>query len=176
VEQSNQPRRISGAPPRRICPVGPDAAPEAVAILLEVSAWSLARGIEVWTEAELPVATFESTARAGELLLGFEDGRAAATMTLQTLDTVYWPESPRGTALYLHKIGVRRAFAGSGWLGALVAFAVEDARGRGIPLLRLDTLAGTALRGLYEGQGFRALEEPPIMVRGRALIRMERRL
>ncbi len=176
MDRTDNARASAGAPAPRIRRVGPDSAPEAVAILLEVSAWSLGRGIEVWTEAELPVTTFESTARAGELLLGFSGERAAATMTLQALDTVYWPEAAPGHALYLHKIGVRREFAGRGWLEALVAFAADDARARRIPLLRLDTLAGTALQPLYERHGFRTLDEPPIIVRGRALIRMERRL
>jgi len=97
-------------------------------------------------------------------------------MLLQPDDRTYWPEAAPGTALYIHKVGVRRAFAGRGWLRRLVDFAADDARSRGLGRLRLDTLPGPALQSLYEGLGFSALVEPPYRVAGRTVIRMERLL
>lgn len=155
---------------------GPEAAADAVAILREAAAHFEARGIEVWTQGELHEADFALAARAGELVMGHTDGDVAATMLLQPLDLLYWASAAPNTALYVHKVAVRRAFAGRGWLERLVDFAAAEARARGLPYLRLDTLEGPVLRSLYERLGFVALPGPSIPVRGRRLILMERRL
>jgi ribosomal protein S18 acetylase RimI-like enzyme len=156
--------------------VGPDFAVEAVAILREATAWSTSRGIAVWADAELRDPEFVAAARAGELVIGFADDRAAATMLLQAADDVYWPEAAPGSGLYLHKLAVRRAFAGQGWPGRLIEFAAHEAQLRGIGRLRLDTLARLPLQSLYEAHGFSVLDEEPLHVRGRRMIRMERAL
>jgi len=155
---------------------GPEAAAEAVSILREAAAHFAQRGIEVWTEDELREDDFAAAARAGELIVGYTGALAAATMLLQPADLLYWPAAAPQSALYVHKVAVRRAFAGRGWLERLVAFAASEAGARGLPFLRLDTLEGPTLRALYERFGFVALAEPPIVVRGRRLIRMQRRL
>lgn len=155
---------------------GTAGAADAVAILREVAAHFARRGSVVWTQDELREADFVAAARAGELILGYSGGHAAATMLLQFADPLYWPDAAPNTALYVHKVAVKRAFAGQGWLNRLVAFAADEATARGVPHLRLDTLAGPALRPLYERLGFAALDEPPIRVAGRCVIRMERRL
>ena len=156
--------------------VAAGSAGDAVAILLEAAAHFAARGIEVWTADELHEADFAAAASAGELYLGYAGRHAVATMLLQSADPVYWPEAAPGSALYIHKVAVRRAAAGGGWLNQLIGHAVREALLREVPFLRLDTLEGPVLRSLYERLGFAALVEPPIEARGRRLIRMERRL
>lgn len=156
--------------------VGPDAAGIAVSIVREAAQHFADRGIEVWTGAELREADFIAAANAGELYLGYAGAEAVATMLLQPADRLYWPESEPGSALYIHKVAVLRAAAGGGWLNRLVGHAACEAVARSVPFLRLDTLEGPKLRSLYERLGFAALREPPIVARGRRLIRMERRL
>jgi GNAT superfamily N-acetyltransferase len=156
--------------------VGPEFAGEAVGILREAAAWALGRGVDVWADAELREWDFVAAAELGQLLMGFSGGRSAATMLLQSSDPVYWPEAAPHTALYLHKIGVRREFAGHGWLTRLIEFAVNDARDLGVRWLRLDTLCRSPLEGLYARHGFAALNEPPIVMGNRLMIRMEREL
>jgi len=156
--------------------VGAQYAADAVSILREAAQWALCRGIEVWTLAELREQDYVEGARLQQLVMGFEQDQAVATMLLQPTDPLYWPEISAGTSLYLHKIAVRRAHAGRGWLARLVHFAVEDARRRGIGWLRLDTLHRPPLRLLYERLGFAAVDEPPLTIRGRQMIRMERAL
>jgi GNAT superfamily N-acetyltransferase len=95
-------------------------------------------------------------------------------MFLQTVDDFYWPEAAPGAALYIHKLAVRRAFAGQGLLGEMLAFAAADARARGIPLLRLDTFLRPAMQLMYERHGFSVVAETPRTVRGRQIIRLER--
>jgi GNAT superfamily N-acetyltransferase len=156
--------------------VGPELACEALGILREAAAWALGRGVNVWADAELREQDLLAAAELGQLLMGFSGDRFAATMLLQSSDPIYWPDAAPHTALYLHKIAVRREFAGLGWLSRLIEFAVNDARDRGVPWLRLDTLCRSPLEGLYARHGFAALNEPPIVIGGRLMIRMERRL
>src|SRR5262249_50380423 len=112
----------------------------AIHILREAAAWAAARGSGVWTLDELDTATFVAAAHAQELVIGYTDATPAATMLLQVEDRIYWPESPAGIALYVHKVAVRRAFAGQGWLGRMIEFASEEASALGIHRLRLDTV------------------------------------
>lgn len=156
--------------------VGPEFAGEALGILREAAAWALGRGVDVWTDAQLREQDLLAAADLGQLLMGFSGDRSAATMLLQSSDPVYWPDAAPHTALYLHKIAVRREFAGRGWLTRLIDFAVSDARDLGIRRLRLDTLCRSPLEGLYVRHGFVALNEPPIVVGSRLMIRMEREL
>jgi len=152
------------------------SAATAVAILREAARWAAASGIDVWRQEELRDTEFARAASAGELVLGYESGTAAATMLLQARDPVYWPDDPPGEALYVHKVAVRRASAGSGWLSALIAFAERDARERAIPYLRLDTVNRPRMRRMYEELGFRWIPEEPLQLSGREFIRLERRL
>jgi GNAT superfamily N-acetyltransferase len=155
---------------------GASAAVQAVAILLEATAWGAAQGFDVWSPADLRLDPFAAAARAGELVIGYAGSTPAATMLLQPADPVYWPEAEPGTALYIHKLAVRRAFAGQGWLTRLFEFAATEARARGIHCLRLDTVLGPKLQSIYEAHGFSLLVEKPKLVNGRQMIRMERRL
>ena len=156
--------------------VGPEFAAEAVGIVREAAAWALRRGVDVWADAELRERDFLAAAELGQLVMGFSGDRSAATMLLQSSDPVYWPDAAPHTALYLHKIAVRREFAGHGWLTRLIEFAVNDARDRGVRWLRLDTLCRSPPEGLYARHGFAALSEPPIVMGTRLMIRMEREL
>jgi len=171
IESDGGSRRTDEIPIRR---VGAEYAQDAVCILREAAAWALSRGIVVWRTDELREQDFREAALLGELVMGFSDGLAVATMLLQSSDPLYWSEIAPDTSLFLHKIAVRRAHAGRGWLGRLVGFAIEDAQRRDLGWLRLDTLYGTPLRHLYEQHGFSVIDEPPVMHLGRAMIRMER--
>lgn len=156
--------------------VGPEFAAEALAIVREAAAWARGQGIEVWSDAELSDQDFHEEARLGQLVMGFSDRQAAAAMLLQPSDPLYWPTIAPNTSLYLHKIAVRRAFAGCGWPARLIEFAANAAAERGLRWLRLDTLFRPALQALYERHGFKVVDEPPLLVRGRRMIRMQRAL
>jgi ribosomal protein S18 acetylase RimI-like enzyme len=156
--------------------VGEQFAAEALAILSEAAVWAKGRGIQVWQPDELREQDFVAAANADQLVMGFSGDRPAAAMLVQTSDPLYWPEVAPNSSLFLHKIAVRREFAGQGWLGRLVDFAVADARNRAIEWIRLDTLYRSKLQALYEAQGFVVVREAPLLIHGRQMIRMLRRL
>ena len=151
-------------------------AADAVRILKEAAQWLIERRIGHWSVDEFRMEDFAAAADAEELVIGLEDGAAAAVMLLQITDALYWPTESPGAALYIHKLAVRRAAAGQRWSARMIAWAATEARARAIPRLRLDTVPGPALRDLYETYGFVVVDPGPIKVGAVTVIRMERML
>ena len=149
-------------------------ASQASAILIEAAAWATSNRAHLWDESEISDASCEGWARDGVLFAGFDADTMAAVFCLHENDALYWPEAAAGSALYLHKVAVRRASAGLGWLDRIVAWAVDETRRRSVTTLRLDTLAGSRLVGLYESRQFVLVDAEPIAIGGRVIVRMER--
>ena len=147
-----------------------------VEILREAALWSARFGEPTWPVEEFTVAEQRELAVAAEQIAGLEGTRIAACMRLQCRDKIYWPDDVEGDALYLHKLAVRRASAGLGWTGRLIDWAVDEGRRSRARFLRLDTLPGTKLVGLYERHGFVLLDEEPQRFLQRNVVRMERSL
>jgi len=100
---------------------------------------------------DLPAVLLEPAVSAGHVWLAERGGEAAGTVTLTPVD-VLWPDD--GTALYVHRLAVRRRAAGLGV--ALLAHAAATATAAGCDRLRLDCMADNAvLRAYYVRTGFR---------------------
>ena len=149
-------------------------ASHASAILMEAAAWAQSNHAPLWAESEISVERCATWARDGVLFAGFDADAMAAVFCLHEDDALYWPEAVAGSALYLHKVAVRRASAGSGWLDHIIAWAAGETRRRSVPTLRLDTLAGSRLVGLYESRQFALVDAEPIAIGGREIVRMQR--
>jgi GNAT superfamily N-acetyltransferase len=146
----------------------------ALGILREAAQWGISRNLPIWDPGQLSECSCSAAAAANELVLGYAGDTAVATMLLQSSDPIHWPEAMTGSALYLHKVAVRRAWAARGWLSRLVDFAVLDASERGIAHLRLDTIHRPKLQSMYERHGFCVIPEEPRLLDGHRIIRMER--
>ncbi len=151
-------------------------AAEAVQLLKGAAQWLIDRGIGHWSLEEFRAEDFEAAAGAGELIMGFEERDIAAVMLLQSADRLYWPLAPVGSALYVHKLAVRRASAGRRWSARMIEWAAAVARERAIPRLRMDTMPGSVLQSLYESYGFIAIDQTPVRLEAVSVIRMERML
>jgi GNAT superfamily N-acetyltransferase len=76
-------------------------------------------------------------------------------LKFQTEDPEFWPDHPEPFAAYVHRLSIRREFAGRNISHAMLSWEVEHARTRGKGYLRLDCEAGRPrLRALYENFGF----------------------
>ncbi|MCP4093029.1 MAG: GNAT family N-acetyltransferase [Planctomycetes bacterium] len=129
--------------------------PIVIGILDEVVAWMEQFGDSLWTEEEVSSQAMQADFDAGDYYLVIEGEQIVATFLMQDHDSYYWPEAGKGEALYLHRIAVRRAFAGSGHSKAVLRFAMEQARKRGIDWIRLDCdFHRKALNNLYTKLGF----------------------
>jgi GNAT superfamily N-acetyltransferase len=126
------------------------------AILVEASEWLESRGMGLWRVNELSPSRISRDVNDGLFYLAVCDGRPAATIKFQLSDPEFWPDLPEGEAAFIHRLAVRREFAGGVVSSALLRWAVERASSLGRRFLRLDCEASRPrLRNVYEQFGFR---------------------
>lgn len=126
-----------------------------VSVLREAAAWLADKGEPLWQEDELAHSDIAADVEAGLYRLAEVDGEVAGVMRLQTDDPLFWPEDSGDEALYLHRLAVRRRYAGGAVSNALLRRAVREAKALGRKYVRLDTVADRPkLRAVYERFGF----------------------
>jgi GNAT superfamily N-acetyltransferase len=153
--------------------VGPEGVACALLILREASHWVSSRGLPGWSDAELQDTDLRHHSAAGALVLGFADASPVACMLLQRSDPKYWPRAVPGSALYLHKLAVRRAHAGRGWGSRMIAWAKAEAQRQHVKRVRLDTWADSRLAEFYATHGFRLIDRLAELRDGMVMCRME---
>jgi len=125
-------------------------------VLGEAASWLEQRGEPLWERAELALSTLEPEVVAGHYYLAFSDAEAAGVLRFTLDDPRFWPEAVAGEAAYVHRLAVRRAWAGGKLSSQLLRWAAGEARRRGCASLRLDCVATRSkLRQIYERFGFR---------------------
>ena len=113
-------------------------------------------GTIMWVEGELEEERVKAEADAGMFVLAEMDGRAAGAMRFQLEDRLFWPDLDVADSAFVHRLAVRRTFAGQGISTALLEWAINRARTLDKRFLRLDCDAErTRLRAFYERFGFR---------------------
>ena len=91
------------------------------------------------------------------------DGNKAGCIAITDYDEKYWKDIPKGESLYVHKLAVKRSYAGMGLSGKLIEFAKDLARKRNRKNIRLDfNKKRDKLRKIYEKNGFRYEKEVSI--------------
>jgi GNAT superfamily N-acetyltransferase len=127
-----------------------------VAILREAARWVEASGRVMWRDSELVPARLAADVEAGLIYLAECGGEAAGTVKFQLDDAFFWPDVPAGESAFLHRLAVRRRWAGTGVSRALLDWAVARAGSLGKRWLRLDCEASRPrLRAFYESIGFK---------------------
>lgn len=126
------------------------------AVLNEAAQWLIQRGMGMWRADELRPERIAVDVLAGLFYLAECNGKAASVVKFQLEDPLFWPDLPAGGAAYVHRLAVRREFAGGEISTALLRWAEDRARRLGRSFLRLDCEASrTRLRAIYERYGFR---------------------
>jgi ribosomal protein S18 acetylase RimI-like enzyme len=128
----------------------------AVEIMQEVAQWCIDVGKPMWSLKELTRERLLCLPRVQDsFLVARCGGQPAASMILQWHDPQFWPMVKVRESGFIHKLCIRRSFAGKGLSRRMVEHAVNECRKRGIEYLRLDTdFTKPRLRGLYESMGF----------------------
>jgi GNAT superfamily N-acetyltransferase len=140
--------------PLRIARASPEEAQIACDILTEAALWLESIGKALWPLDTVALDPVLRRAHAGELHLAWLDGQAIGSMYLQWDDPHVWPDARAGESLFIHKLAVRRPFAGAGVSQALLAYAEITTRAAARPFLRLDCAPRAPLCRLYESAGF----------------------
>lgn len=127
---------------------------EALLIIQEAAQWLIDSRMPIWP---LEILTADALGYSPEqyLVLYDGEGNGAAALILCEEDRLFWPELPAGTSGYIHKLAVRRRYAGQGMAKRLIEHAVSLCRAKGIPGIRLDCDARRKpLCAFYESLGF----------------------
>jgi GNAT superfamily N-acetyltransferase len=123
--------------------------------LAEVSRWLAERDTPMWKADELSANQVSADVGAGLFFIGEFQGRPACVVKFQLEDRLFWPDIPQESSAFIHRLAVRREFAGGGISTALLRWAAQRAHLLGRSYLRLDCEASRAkLRAIYEHFGF----------------------
>jgi hypothetical protein len=123
---------------------------DVLTVLDEAAAWLQSRAVAQWPPRFEP-SWVQGAIGRGEVWLVLVGETISATVTLDLADPV-WDGVP-GSALYVHRMAVRRPAVGLG--AVILAWAAAVARERDLEALRLDCVAANArLRAYYEAAGF----------------------
>lgn len=124
-------------------------------ILLEAARWLEQSGTPMWRDDELLPARITADVETNSFFVAECDDAIAGVVKLQLEDGLFWPDEPKSESLFLHRLAIRRRFAGGEVSSALLGWAVERARSLGKQYLRLDCEASREkLRAVYERFGF----------------------
>jgi GNAT superfamily N-acetyltransferase len=130
-------------------------APLVSAVLLEAAAWLEERGVPLWRPGDIGTDAVRDEVDEGSYVLARAGREVVGVMRLTPRDARFWPDAAPGEALYVHRLAVRRAYAGHAVSLALLDFACREARALGCAHVRLDCERGRGrLRAFYEKQGF----------------------
>ncbi len=125
-------------------------------ILKAAAGWLRDTGRPMWRDDELDPDKINGGVKASLFHLAYYDGEPAGTIKFQLEDTRFWPDYPAPDAAYIHRVAVKREFAGRGVSTAMLQWAVKHAATLGRSYLRLDCEADRKpLRAIYERFGFR---------------------
>ena len=142
-----------------------DQSDEFLSILREVGQWLIDTNQELWaidtltannliddyTQDNCYVLYVDKTPAAGVPVAG----TPAATFILQWKDPLYYADVPDNTAGFVHKVAIRRQFAGQHLFTAIIDFCREECLRRGLHQLQLETDATRPkLTEFYERNGF----------------------
>ena len=126
----------------------------------------------LWDAESLSVSRLEDQIEDAGFWMFFSGGKLAGILKFQLEDRLYWPDSQRGEAAYVHKLVVRRAFSGEALSSKILKWAVEKCGELGRPYLRLDCEASRdQLRRIYENFGFNRVDD--IDLGGRIMARFQ---
>jgi GNAT superfamily N-acetyltransferase len=140
----------------QIVQASPEQIPLIHSILAEAAGWLAARGQPLWLPDEISEEQIAASFAEGLTFLAFVDGASAATLRFQLSDPACWPEATEPDSAFVHRLAVRRAFAGTGLASTLLRWSADRARRLGKRYLRLDCEAQRPkLRAFYQAEGFR---------------------
>jgi GNAT superfamily N-acetyltransferase len=110
----------------------------------------------MWRNNELLPAEIARDIAAGLFFVAEHSGAAAGVVKFQLEDAQFWPDVPSDEAAYIHRLAVRRSYAGQGASTTLMQWAAEQTGLLRRRYLRLDCEASRPrLRAIYERFGFR---------------------
>ena len=132
-------------------------------VLQEAAHWLISQGTPLWKADELFPAKILAEVSGGLFWLAKAEGEVAGCIRFQLEDKLTWPDVPPDESAFIHRIAIRRKFAGGRISAALIDWAKQHACECRRRYLRLDCEAKTRkLCAVYEKNGLRKHSERQI--------------
>ena len=133
-------------------------------ILMDAVNWMSVSGLpNQWNESNIKWTSLSRGYKINDFYIAYHNGFPAACMAVTDYDTTYWPLIPKGESLYLHKVAVKRIYAGKGFSKELIDYAKKLALSHHIHTIRLNcNQHRSKLRAVYENEGFICVEEKTV--------------
>jgi GNAT superfamily N-acetyltransferase len=122
-----------------IIQANPNQVAEVSAILQEVAVWLENKGLKMWEANELAPQDIENQVKNGMFWLAKINSEIAGCVRFQTEDLEYWDDVPHTHSAFVHRVAVKRKFAGKGVAIAMLDWAKSHAKSLGKRYLRLAT-------------------------------------
>lgn len=129
-------------------------------LIKEVGQWLVDSGQTMWESDSLTADNLIDDFTRGNCYVMYADcgdgvEEPAATFILQWEDPLYYADVPANTAGLIHKVAIRRRFAGQNLFQPMLNFCQTECLKRGIHEIQLETDATRpALMRFYERYGF----------------------
>jgi GNAT superfamily N-acetyltransferase len=132
---------------------------EAINIMREAANWLIKTGKPLWQLEDLIKEKLLKDNKNNEFHVLKIDNVGAAAMILTWEDQLIWPDVKQGESGFIHKLSIRRKYAGTGISRNMIEHAIEECKKRNIVLLRLDCAADREkLCSFYENFGFKQIK------------------
>lgn len=130
-------------------------------ILLDSVSWMSERGLQnQWNESNVRWSNLSRNYKITDFYIAYQNETPAACMALTNYDPINWTGMPEGESFYLHKLAVKRLFAGKGYSKELIDYAKDVALKFCVSTIRLNcNKHRIKLRAIYEKEGFKCVEE-----------------
>ena len=130
---------------------------EAINIMREAAQWLIGIGKPLWEINDLNVDSFSNP--PDEFYVMWNENESVASMILSFEDKFIWPNIAPNTSGFIHKLSVKRKYAGKGYSKTMVEHAKMICINKGINYLRLDCDPHReGLLKLYNTCGFSLVE------------------
>jgi len=108
---------------------------EVVRLTLDLSCWFKTKGLNQWRDP-FPREVFEEEVSRGELFVLYDQGNVIASVALNSDAGEIWDHANE-EALYLNRLAVSKSHSGKRIGEAMMVWAENEAKQRGVRLLRL---------------------------------------
>ncbi len=129
-----------------------------VDIMREAASWLIDTGKAMWRLDDVTEAKILDGISPDNIYVGWINEDSAAAMVLLWRDPVFWPQVSDDSG-FLHRLSIRRRFAGTGIAREMVEWAKQEAGRRGKTYLSLECEASRLrLCAFYEEMGFQRVD------------------
>ena len=142
---------------------------EAAMIMREAAQWLMDSDRPMWDIDDFTPDNLANSPDEFYVLWGENESIAAMTLTFE--DKVFWPQIPPNSSGFIHKLSVRRKYAGNGYAEMMIEHAKKVCLAKRINYLRLDCQSHReGLLKLYNSCGFTLVEMKQVNIEKLGLI------